>query len=108
MTGSIVVAGDTIVLQPAAGLCEPLPGATDATYFLVRCVISGFQDVMFGLDRRNPMLRSRWSAGSAEARSREVCAEFRVFEDGRRVCRRRGRETYEEIVRHTGSLVVTR
>ena len=108
MTGSIVVAGDTIVLQPSAGLCGPLPGATDATYFLVRCAISGFQDVVFALDRRNPVLRSTWSAGSAVARSREVCVEYRVFEDGRRVCRRRERETYEEIVRQSGALVVTR
>lgn len=105
--GMIAIVRDTIILEARDGRCKPLMGAASLHSITYECLSVGRYDVvLFLLDRRNAVQRSRWTAIERVVRKRQVCAEY-AMRSGRRVCVRYTEETYEDSLRHTGTLQLT-
>jgi len=115
-TGAITLAGtfeitpDTVLLVVDNAHCrEQLPG--DMASFTYRCEGASFTDVSWirvNFDRRQPHL---YCGASAERRipvEREVCSQYMVTNDGRRVCIRWRIETTYRTERQSAGLLATK
>jgi len=115
-TGAITLAGtfeitrDTVLLVVDNAYCrELLPGSMAS--FTYRCEGASFIDVSWihvNFDRRQPLL---YCGASAERRipvEREVCSQYMVTNDGRRVCIRWRIETTYRTERQSAGLLATK
>lgn len=57
---------------------------------------------------RHPVRRSTWSVTMPVRKQRDVCVEFRTWENGTQTCTRNVPAEYIEQVKMSGELVVTR
>ena len=107
MQGMIAILRDTIILDATEGRCKPVMDTPDVNSIVYECLSVGRYDVvLFTLDRRNAVQRSRWAATERVVRSRRVCAQYAI-RSGRRVCVRYSEETYEDSVRSSGTVELT-
>lgn len=107
LTGTIDVAPDTVVARTAAGECRVSPSQPGREVLVYECQLPGTTGINLQIDRRNPSRKSRWSLLTQVTKKRDICTEYRTWENGTRTCARSMPEEYLEKVRVEGSLVVT-
>jgi hypothetical protein len=106
MRGSLRIAGNEILLEPASGNCR----ATDADSLAVRfaCIGAGrAEQISILIHRQQPAERSAWSASYRVQRSRQHCSEYGVVA-GQQVCIRSWTEYYDTTEGKRGKLSVRR
>ena len=108
MTGLLDVGADTIVARSEAAPCRVMPERSTTAAVSYECKAPGTPGVRLSLDRRAPVRRSTWSVLTPVKKRRDVCTEYRTWENGTRTCVTSMPEEYIEQVLVTDKLVVTR
>ena len=83
------------------------PSQPGREVLVYECQLPGTTGINLQIDRRNPSRKSRWSLLTQVTKKRDICTEYRTWENGTRTCARSMPEEYLEKVRVEGSLVVT-
>lgn len=105
--GTLQLAGNRILLEPAVGTCRAIE-STDTVMVQFLCNGSGrYEQLSIRINRRKPAEGSSWSASYRVQRSREVCQEYGVV-SGRQVCVRSWTEYYDASEGKAGKLRVRR
>lgn len=108
LTGTLDVAPDTLVARGAANECKVATTQPSGDYLAYDCVLAGTSGVSLLIDRRSPARKSTWNATTQVSKKRDVCTDYRTWENGSRSCIRSEPQEYFERVRVQGSLTVTR
>ena len=108
MTGLLDVGVDTIVARSEAAPCRVMADLSTTAAISYECKAPGTSGVRLLLDRRHPVRRSTWSVLTPVRKKREVCLEYRTWENGTRTCVTSMPEEYIEQVVVSDKLVVTR
>ena len=108
MTGLLDVGVDTIVARSEAAPCRVMTERATSTAISFECMVPGTSGVRLSVDRRRPVRRSTWSVLTPVRKKRDVCLEYRTWENGTRTCVTSMPEEYIEQVLVSGELVVTR
>jgi hypothetical protein len=108
LTGTLDVAPDTLVARAASTECKVAATQPSGDYLAYECLVPGTTGVNLLIDRRNPSRKSTWNTLTQVSRRRDVCNEYRTWENGTRTCIRSTPEEYFERVRVQGALVVSR
>jgi hypothetical protein len=107
MRGVMIVLGDTVLVRPESEYCQPVYGMPDQLNFRFECAgTADFEKVFLRIDRRNPVMASKWSATYTTPRQRQVCVRYATDARGRRVCVEFRVETYTERTTQSGVLSV--
>jgi len=107
LAGILVVTGDTIVPRPTDGECRlASPTAVSRQHVVYECSIPGVSGIMLAFDRVNPVRRSTWGLATTVRKTRDVCREWRTWENGARTCTRTTPEDYFERAQSRGQLTV--
>ncbi|HEX6943797.1 MAG TPA: hypothetical protein VF128_12780 [Gemmatimonadaceae bacterium] len=108
MTGLLDVSADTVVARLESAPCRVMAERSSNAAISYECKVPGTSGVRLSLDRRYPLRRSTWSVLTPVRRRRDVCTEYRTWENGTRSCVTSMPEEYIEQVFVTGELVVIR
>lgn len=108
LTGTLDVAPDTVVARVASSECRVAPTQPSSDFLAYDCVVSGTTGVNLLIDRRSPARKSTWATITQVSKKRDVCSEYRTWENGTRSCIRSTPQEYFERVRVQGPLVVSR
>lgn len=108
LTGTLDVAPDTLIARAASFECRVAPAQPSADFLAYDCVVPGTTGLSLLIDRRNPARKSTWAAITQVSKKRDVCTDYRTWENGTRTCIRSTPQEYFERVRLQGPLVVTR
>jgi hypothetical protein len=108
LTGTIDVAPDTIIARTATVMCHVSPSQASAALLAYECEVPGVSGLSLLIDRRNPVRKSTWTAMTQVTKTRNICTEYRTWENGTRTCERSMPQEYFERVRTQGPIVVTR
>jgi hypothetical protein len=108
MTGLLDVGADTIVARSESAPCRVMAERSTSAAIAYECQVAGTSGVRLSLDRRHPVRRSTWSVLTPVRKKRDVCLEYRTWENGTRTCVTSMPEEYTEQVLVSGELVVTR
>ena len=108
LTGTLDVAPDTLIARAASSECRVAPEQPSGDFLSYDCVVPGTNGVSLFIDRRSPARKSTWAIITQVSKKRDVCTEYRTWENGTRTCIRSAPQEYFERVRVQGPLVVTR
>ena len=108
LTGTIDIGPDTVVARPTGVECRVSPGQPSSDQLAYDCVLPGTNGVSLVIDRRSPLRRSQWVQSTQVTKKRDVCTQWRTWENGTRTCERSTPEEYFELVKRQGPIVVQR
>jgi len=108
VTGTLDVAPDTLVARASSTDCRVAATQPSGDYLAYECMVPGTAGVNLHIDRRSPSRKSTWNAVTQVSKKRDVCLDYRTWENGTRTCIRSEPQEYFERVRVQGPLVVTR
>jgi hypothetical protein len=108
LAGTIDVAPDTVIVRPAGVECKVASRQQSTDQLAYDCVVPGTNGVSLVIDRRSPLRRSTWVQSTQVAKKRDVCTQFRTWENGTRTCEVSTPEEYFEVVKKQGPLVIQR
>jgi hypothetical protein len=108
LAGTLDVAPDTLIARANSVDCRVASTQPSGDYLAYECTVPGTTGVDLFIDRRNPTRTSRWATTTRVVKKRDVCIDYRTWENGTRTCIRSEPQEYFERVRVEGSLVVTR
>lgn len=109
LRGSLALASGVATIDSEIGYCRSDEISTSTQSFRFLCEVGGneLRNVVYIIDRRNPLGRSRWRANAIVTRQRRVCTRYAV-QNGNRVCVEYQQEAYEALVPVGGDLTFTR
>ncbi len=109
LRGSLTLVSGVATVDSEIGYCRNDEISTSTQSFRFLCEVGGneLRNVVYIIDRRNPLGRSRWRADTIVTRQRRVCARYAV-QNGNRVCVEYRQEVYEALVPVGGDLTFTR
>jgi hypothetical protein len=108
LTGTLDVAPETLVVRAAITECRVAVTQQNTEYLTYDCAVPGTSGVKLLIDRRDPARKSTWTALTQVSKKRDVCTDYRTWENGARTCIRSSPEEYFERIRVQGPLVVSR
>jgi len=108
LTGTIDIGPDTVIARPNGVECRVAPGQPSSDQLAYDCVLSGTNGVSLVIDRRSPLRRSQWVQSTQVSKKRDICTQWRTWENGSRTCEMSKPEEYFELVKRQGPLVVQR
>ena len=108
LTGTIDIGPDTVIARPTGVECRVSPGQPSSDQLAYDCVLPGTNGVSLVIDRRSPLRRSQWVQSTQVSRKRDVCTQWRTWENGTRTCEKSTPEEYFELVKRRGPIVVQR
>jgi hypothetical protein len=106
LTGTIDIGPDTLIARPAGLECRVSPGQPGSGQLAYDCDLPGTSGVSLVIDRRSPLRRSQWVQSTQVSKKREICTQWRTWENGARTCEMSTPEEYFELVKKQGPLVV--
>ena len=107
LTGTLDVAPDTVIARAASSECRVATAHPSGDFLAYDCVVPGTNGVNLFIDRRSPARKSTWAIITQVSKKRDVCTDYRTWENGTRTCIRSTPQEYFERVRVQGPLVVT-